>query len=549
MSASERIELREDLQALLVGASGQVSADDLFAAVATLQGETFRHVKGRRTLRFELGGRSWFLKWHDGVGWHEIIKNLLSFRLPIIGAEPEYRAIRRFHQLGLPTMQVAGFGQRGWNPARQQSFLITEDLSPAISLEDLCASWPQQPPLLMFKRALIDAVADIARAMHQNGIAHRDFYLCHFLLDLSGRESAKPVGEVVSHRTNSHPHLSVIDLHRALLRPPLSPRWIIKDIGGLYSSALDINLSRSDRARFITRYAGKNLRAALDDDGHFWNAVKERAARITRRDQRKAIGRALRGIYRSDTRQCRRHTFDRLAVYRREYEGNDLQAFIAEPDAFMAQGLMLKDGDSTTVVQVRLDGREYVAKRYNLRSFGYGLRRLFRRSRASQCWRSAYLLEFAGIDTPAPVMMLERRWGPFRRRAYFVTEFRSEPAVPSLTREFAEERGDAVTLPDGPFSWQGLADHFDELLARMRRFGIFHGDMKITNFLMGARQLVVLDLDATGRPRRRRSFQRRYQKDLRRLLANWTELPAHHAARTTFQSLVARAERALREQP
>jgi heptose I phosphotransferase len=41
-----------------------------------LQGEVFRELEGRRTLRTEVAGRGYFVKIHRGAGWAEIVKNL-----------------------------------------------------------------------------------------------------------------------------------------------------------------------------------------------------------------------------------------------------------------------------------------------------------------------------------------------------------------------------------------------------------------------------------------------------------------------------------------
>lgn len=53
------------------------AGQDPFAAVEALEGEVFRELEGRRTLRTEVAGRGYFVKIHRGVGWAEIIKNLL----------------------------------------------------------------------------------------------------------------------------------------------------------------------------------------------------------------------------------------------------------------------------------------------------------------------------------------------------------------------------------------------------------------------------------------------------------------------------------------
>ena len=62
----------------------------LFERVWALEGEVFRDVANRRTLRFEVAGRAYFAKIHDGPGWGEIFKNLLTLRAPVLGARNEY---------------------------------------------------------------------------------------------------------------------------------------------------------------------------------------------------------------------------------------------------------------------------------------------------------------------------------------------------------------------------------------------------------------------------------------------------------------------------
>ena len=50
---------------------------DPFVVVEELKGEVFRELEARRTLRTEVAGRGYFVKIHRGVGWGEIVKNLL----------------------------------------------------------------------------------------------------------------------------------------------------------------------------------------------------------------------------------------------------------------------------------------------------------------------------------------------------------------------------------------------------------------------------------------------------------------------------------------
>jgi heptose I phosphotransferase len=251
------------------------SGQDAFEAARRQQGTVFRDKEGRRTLRFELAGRGYFLKLHQGVGWGEIFKNLLQLRLPVIGASNEYLAIRALEKIPIDTLSVAAYGRRGINPATQLSFLVTDELTGVESLEDFCGRWPSQPPSFALKQALILRLADIARRLHGAGINHRDFYLCHFLLDISAPITAASVTQAP---------LYLMDLHRAQIRKRVPRRWLIKDLGGLYYSALDIGLRRRDILRFLRAYGGRPLRELLGADLPFWRAVLRRAGQIYRRD-------------------------------------------------------------------------------------------------------------------------------------------------------------------------------------------------------------------------------------------------------------------------
>lgn len=245
---------------------------DPFDCVAGLTGEVFRAREGRRTLRFRLGGREYFLKHHRGIGWKEIVKNLSQLKSPVLGAAQEYVAIQRLHEAGLDTLTVAAFGERGLDPARRESFLITDSLTGTISLEDLLEGLTGAQPTAPVRRALLRRVATIARRMHDAGVNHRDFYLCHFLMD----EEAARAG-----RTDAPLHL--IDLHRSQARRRVPSRWRVKDLGGLYFSGARCGVTRSDLMRFITAYAGRPWREELRANARFWQRVRREGERIYRR--------------------------------------------------------------------------------------------------------------------------------------------------------------------------------------------------------------------------------------------------------------------------
>ena len=244
-----------------------------FTAATALEGTVLRALEGRRTLRTEVAEQAFYAKIHSGIGWGEIFKNLLSFRFPVLGAGNEWRALKRLTALGVDTMRPVAFGTQGCNPARQRSFIITEELAPTISLEDYCRDWKAVPPASTFKRALIRRVAEMARRMHRGGVNHRDFYICHFLLHL-------PIDPRM-------PKLSLIDLHRAQVRKMVPRRWRDKDLAALYFSALDIGLTRRDYLRFLRVYFACPLRETLRKEATLLAHLEGEATRLMARYQRK----------------------------------------------------------------------------------------------------------------------------------------------------------------------------------------------------------------------------------------------------------------------
>ncbi|MEX2489383.1 MAG: lipopolysaccharide core heptose(I) kinase RfaP [Pseudomonadales bacterium] len=255
--------VNEDLRAVF-------DANHLFDQVALIEGEVYRELEARRTVRFQAGNRAYFAKVHFGVGWWEIFKNLFQLRLPIVGATNEWLALSRLAELDIATVKPVAFASEGWNPARRHSCIITEALENTSSLEDLVANTTIEPTL---RRRLIRRLADVSRRMHDNGINHRDFYICHFLIDLDTLHEPEPT-------------LYLIDLHRAQIRARTPERWLVKDLGGLFFSAFDAGIGRKDVFRFIKLYANKPLRQALHDDRAFWRKVLHRARSLYLQDQR-----------------------------------------------------------------------------------------------------------------------------------------------------------------------------------------------------------------------------------------------------------------------
>jgi len=248
---------------------------DPFEAVEALRGEVFRELEARRTLRFEREGRAYFAKIHRGVGWFEIVENLVRGRIPVLGAANEFTAIRRLQALGVDTMRPVAFGQRGANPATRRSFIVTEALAPTVALDEHCRRWREDPPAPRWRRAVIARVAEMTRRMHAGGMNHRDCYLVHFLLHLD----PAPTPEAF--------RISLIDLHRAQLRAATPRRWRDKDLAALYFASLEAGLTDRDRLRFLRAYFGRRLRDVFRDEAASLAFLRREGARLMERWERK----------------------------------------------------------------------------------------------------------------------------------------------------------------------------------------------------------------------------------------------------------------------
>jgi len=162
---------------------------------------------------------------------------------------------------------------QGRNPATRKSMIVSEDLVGTVSLEDYCAKWAAKPPAPDARMRLIRKLAEAARRMHEAGINHRDFYLCHFHLDERSLQQDSL-------------RCYLIDLHRAQLRRRTPRRWQVKDLGSLYFSAMESGLTQRDLLRFMRHYCNGGLREALDEQAGLWRQVEQRAKQLYAKGQR-----------------------------------------------------------------------------------------------------------------------------------------------------------------------------------------------------------------------------------------------------------------------
>lgn len=244
-------------------------ATSVFEALYALTGDVYRQAAHRRTLRCEIAGRSYFAKLHAGFGWRDIVTGWASLNRPVIGARDEYRACSRLADAGVLAPRVAAFGECGSGPSTRRSLVVCDALEGFVSLEDVANDWAANPRPTAVKRRLLVAAADLAARMHEAGVFHRDFYLCHLLANAAKLAD----GDV---------ELAVIDLHRAVVGAGGRDARI-RDLAALFYSAQAVPLARADLARFVGAYTGQRPARAMRGQRRFWAAVGARADRLRAR--------------------------------------------------------------------------------------------------------------------------------------------------------------------------------------------------------------------------------------------------------------------------
>ncbi len=219
-------------------------------------------------------------------------------------------------------------------------------------------------------------------------------------------------------------------------------------------------------------------------------------------------------------RECRdfscRSSWRTFMVYDKAYASTALKTLLEDPDRAIESGEPLKLGNTATLVRVAIDDRAFVIKRYNIKNRRHAVKRAFRSTRAAVSWRNAHRLLFYGIATPRPVALIEKRFGPIRRTAYFITEhIAGIDCRTFFTDSAADDRRN-----------ERIAEQVAALLKKLYRHSISHGDMKATNFLIGDDAVFLIDLDAMKEHRFLFGFRRCRRRDMMRFFKNWEATPA-----------------------
>ncbi len=190
---------------------------------------------------------------------------------------------------------------------------------------------------------------------------------------------------------------------------------------------------------------------------------------------------------------------------------------LSDPDGLLnASDLLFKNSARTKAGRVMIGERPFFLKCYNKRGMIHTAKTVFRHSRPWRAYRLAVYLIQNGVDTPAPVAILEEHRLGALMRSYLVTEYVSGKRI----RTFISRRVKGT-------GWRaGTAARVAGLIAGLHASRVCHGDLKANNILLeddkGRERPWLVDLDG-ARLRSRISDKDRIT-DLGRLLASFSDI-------------------------
>lgn len=206
-----------------------------------------------------------------------------------------------------------------------------------------------------------------------------------------------------------------------------------------------------------------------------------------------------------------------LYVLNPTYNSDAIQSLLLDPEqAFqnIKPESFLKNGDTTTVIKLKIDDKEIVIKRYNRLGIWHGIRRGLRCSRAKRSWVYAWHLLSHQIPTPTPIAFVEKNHGIFKT-SYFLNDFLEGISA----RDFFDNKIDLdpSTLP--------IAHKISEIINKLLAQPFIHGDLKATNILLSKEQPYLIDLDGAKHSRFKFILNKVNQHELKRFLKNWLDQP------------------------
>lgn len=383
---------------------------------------------------------------------------------------------------GIPTPQL--LFQGAFQNERIQ-VLIFEQIIGGINLLELWQEKNDPEDML----ALMKAVTVELATQHVLGIIQRDLHLNNFLVTKK---------QIYTLDAGSINHIEGI-----------LPREQSLEHLSLFFSQLGAGTEKFQDILFETYVKARSWLVKQADIDFLRKLVRENTEKRWQRFQKK--------IQRNSTAFCRIKTSAAVVMYDRSYYSTDLENLLKNPEAIFLDKdtKIIKSGRSATVAKIKLDNRDYVIKRYNIKGFGHWLRRCLRTTRAATSWKLAQRLQLFGIATAKPVAYIEYNFLGLRGKSYFIMEWVNGVDAGEYFATY--NQNDPI--------YTKIAERILTLFKNLASLRLTHGDLKMTNILIEHERPVLIDLDGMQEHRSKLSLKRAFNREMKRFLRNWDSRP------------------------
>ena len=195
-------------------------------------------------------------------------------------------------------------------------------------------------------------------------------------------------------------------------------------------------------------------------------------------------------------------------------------------------GTLIKDDNSTRITYIHKPFFEQpvIIKEFKFKGYLHSILRSITNSRAKNYWKSAKILSGLGIETPSAIAMQERKFGLITINSYIVTKFYSGYNAKHLLENPKETTLETI---------DSFSNSATEILSKLFKNNITHGDTKVPNFMIGNQNICIIDLDVMRINSSMGHIRKYIQKDIARFERDWKGHP--------YEYVVLKKTKALRE--
>jgi len=374
-------------------------------------------------------------------------------------AKKEFMLAKRLDFRALTAPPVA------WGSCSDWSYVATREIDGADLQTFLNTEWPL---LSSIEQARIcRTFAEFLENLAASGFFQPDFHLNNILF------------------YKEHCRFMIIDLHRAQIHThPLTSRAMIRQLSWCLPPFMDIITDRqilqcvSFLKKTIPELAGKKTRFSILDDS-FRKMRRHWAKKNTRKLEKVQFSKKDKGDILITSRGCPEDAL------------NQLRLFSGKPEHILEHCHIIKNSRHTLCAMLSCKSGNYFLKAYRSSGPLKALSYLLRKPKVLKQWETAWLMRLRHIPVAPPCAALQKPnpWSSFYG-ALLVPW--SEDAAKESTKKIL--RTALGTKKSRGIILRNLAQE----LWKIHQKGIFHGDCKITNFVLhpSGKLKEIFDLDS-----------------------------------------------------